>query len=157
MRKHRKGEGGITSNLHPFGRFVARRAGVSYGYVSSLCYPGVMWLFFSQGNRQPVEHTQSYHMDQPARYRIRLHGYVSERRASSYGEMSAMVMTSADGQTETELTGLVTDQAALVGLINMLYDLGHAVVAVERIEPDKSDESDESDESDAPDTPKKGI
>lgn len=48
-------------------------------------------------------------------------------------------MTTAGGQTETELTGLVTDQAALLGLINLLYDLGHAVMSVERIEPDNSD------------------
>ncbi len=97
-----------------------------------------------------MEHTQSYHMDQPAHYRIRLHGYVSERWANSYGEMSAKVIITADGQTETELTGLVVDQAALLGLINLLYAMGHAVVAVERIE---ADESDEPDESDAPNTP----
>lgn len=95
--------------------------------------------FLAQGKRQPVEHTQRYHMDQPAQYRIRLHGYVSERWASSYGEMGATVTTSAKGQTETELTGLVTDQAALVGLINLLYDLGHAVIYIERIEPDEPD------------------
>ena len=93
-----------------------------------------------------MEHTQSYHMDQPARYRIRVHGYVSERWANSYGEMSAKVMTTADGQTETELTGLVIDQAALLGLINLLYDMGHAVMGVERIEADEPDEPGEADE-----------
>lgn len=77
---------------------------------------------------------QSYPMDEAAWYRVRLHGYVSDRLASNYGEMSAMVMLMDNGQTETELAGLVTDQAALVGLINMLYDLGHVVVAVERVE-----------------------
>ena len=83
-----------------------------------------------------MAHTQSYHMDQPAHYRIRLHGYVSEQWANSYGGMSATAMILADGQTETELTGFVTDQAALVGLINLLYDLGHAMVCVERLEQD---------------------
>ena len=92
-------------------------------------------------------------MDQTARYRIRLHGYVSERLASNYGQMRATVITTDDGQTETELVGLVTDQASLGGLINMLYNLGHAVVAVERIE---ADESDEADKPDAPNSPESG-
>lgn len=84
-----------------------------------------------------MEHSQSYHMDQSARYRIRIHGAVSEQWVRSHCEMSLKVMTTAGGQTEAELTGIVTDQAALVGLINLLYDLGHAVVTVERLEPDE--------------------
>lgn len=100
--------------------------------------------FLAQVKRQPVEYTQGYHMDRAALYRIRLNGYVSARLASNYGEMSATVIKTDDGQTETELAGRVTDQAALVGLINMLYDLGHAVMAVERIEADESDEQEEA-------------
>ena len=99
--------------------------------------------FLAQGKRQPVEDTQGYNMDRAARYRIRLNGYVSARLASNYGEMSATVITTDDGRTETELAGRVTDQAALVGLINMLYDLGHVVVAIERIEADEPGEADE--------------
>ena len=84
-----------------------------------------------------MDNAQSYHMDRPARYRIRLHGYVSEWWANRQCEMTTRVFLSVNGHTETELTGLVKDQAALVGQINLLYDLGHAIETVERLEPDE--------------------
>jgi hypothetical protein len=37
---------------------------------------------------------------------------------------------------QTVLVGEVTDQAALMGVFNALYNLGHTVVSVERIFPD---------------------
>ena len=37
---------------------------------------------------------------------------------------------------QTELIGDVADQAALVGIINALYNYGHTVVSVELIPPD---------------------
>ena len=37
---------------------------------------------------------------------------------------------------QTVLVGEVADQAALVGIINALYNSGHTVVSVERVLPD---------------------
>jgi hypothetical protein len=72
-------------------------------------------------------------MDNPAIYRIRVYGHVSERWASDYCAMKSSTFKSPDGATETELFGEVTDQAALVGALNWLYDLGNAILSVERV------------------------
>lgn len=72
-------------------------------------------------------------MDNAAIYRIRVYGIVSERWASDYCAMKSSTFRSPDGSTETELVGQVTDQAALVGALNWLYDLGNAILSVERI------------------------
>ena len=72
--------------------------------------------------------------DLPGRYRIRVHGRLSASWASRLGEMSITVRQSASEQSVTTLTGEVTDQAALMGVLNTLYDMGFPLLKVERLE-----------------------
>lgn len=87
-----------------------------------------------------MEYTQRAYMDEPAPYRLRVHGPVSERWVDQYWEMDRFVVERTGELTTTELVGEVTDQAALIGLITMLYDLGHAIIEIERMTPQNWEE-----------------
>jgi hypothetical protein len=84
-----------------------------------------------------MDDSQSSIMDVPAPYRIRVYGSASERWLSGSWDMTAMTFQRGAGMTTTEMVGKVTDQAALVGLINMLYDLGYVIISVERLTADQ--------------------
>ena len=47
---------------------------------------------------------------------------------------------------QTALVGEVADQAALVGIINAIYNSGHTVVSVERVLPDADPHMDDTQE-----------
>jgi hypothetical protein len=71
--------------------------------------------------------------DQPCRYRIRVQGQLS---ASWSSRLSSMVITIRQPTSQppvTTLTGEVRDQAALLGVLNALYDLGCPLLKVERL------------------------
>jgi hypothetical protein len=78
--------------------------------------------------------------DLPGRYRIRVHGQLSASWASRLGEMSITARPAADQQQVTTLTGEVTDQAALLGVLNTLYEMGFPLLRVERLGPPPSAE-----------------
>jgi hypothetical protein len=71
--------------------------------------------------------------DLPGRYRIRVHGRLSASWASRLGDMSITVRQAASQQPVTTLTGEVSDQAALMGVLNTLYDMGFPLLKVERL------------------------
>jgi hypothetical protein len=71
--------------------------------------------------------------DLPGRYRIRVRGELSASWASRLGDMAITVRQAASQQQVTTLTGEVRDQAALMGVLNALYDMGFAVLKVERL------------------------
>lgn len=85
-----------------------------------------------------MEQSPSAFMDIPAVYRIRVRGVVNQQWVSTYCAMTAETVTEVDGVVDTDLVGMVIDQAALVGTLNFLYDRGYAVIAVERLEHDGS-------------------
>jgi len=68
--------------------------------------------------------------DQPSIYRIRVSGYLEERWSDWFDGMR--IIPQPDG--ETLLTGLVTDQAALHGLLRKILDLGLPLLLVEWVE-----------------------
>ncbi len=71
--------------------------------------------------------------DRPCRYRIRVQGQLS---ASWSSRLSGMVITTRQPASQppvTTLTGEVRDQAALLGVLNALYDLGCPLLKVERL------------------------
>lgn len=78
--------------------------------------------------------------DLPGRYRIRVHGQLSANWSSRLGEMSITVRQAASRLPITTLTGEVTDQAALLGVLNTLYDMGFPLLRVERLGPSPSAE-----------------
>ena len=74
-------------------------------------------------------------MDMPTTYRIRILGVLESSWAQRLWGMKANRVESSGEQETTELVGEVIDQAALVGIINALYNSGHTVVSVERLLP----------------------
>ena len=81
------------------------------------------------------------HPDQPlptmggeAVYRIRVRGSVGSVWARRLESMDVARETRPDGEVESVLVGRLTDQAALSGVLNTLYELHMPVVSVECLE-----------------------
>ena len=75
-------------------------------------------------------------MDMLATYRICVTGRLENDLAERLWGMTASPVERTGEPEQTMLVGEVVDQAALVGIINALYNYGHAVVSVERLLPD---------------------
>ena len=83
-----------------------------------------------------MEQNRLVPMDMPATYRICVTGCLeSELVERLWGMISSPVEKIGEPE-QTSLVGEVADQAALVGIINALYNSGHTVVSVERLLPD---------------------
>jgi hypothetical protein len=67
--------------------------------------------------------------DEPVFCSIKIQGYVSQRLVENLG-LSVSVSDETD-RIVTTLTGQVIDQAALMGILNGLYDMGYHLLAVE--------------------------
>jgi hypothetical protein len=78
---------------------------------------------------------QSYVFDTPANYRVRVLGPMDKRRSEYLCGMSISVRTRHGGPTVTTLIGELADQAALMAVLNSLYDMGYALLKIERLEP----------------------
>jgi hypothetical protein len=83
----------------------------------------------SETRPAPEEH------DQPARYEIRIKGYLDDRWAAWF---DGPTITREDNGN-TLLTGAVTDQAALHGLLRKVRDLGTPLLSVMRVTADQAD------------------
>jgi hypothetical protein len=75
-------------------------------------------------------------LDLPTHYRIYVTGVVASSWVERYLGMTSALVELKDEPDQTVLVGEVTDQAALIGIINALYHKGHTVVSVERIHSD---------------------
>lgn len=69
-------------------------------------------------------------LDQPAQYRISIQGRLPESWSDYFGELSAEELTSAEGQTITLLSGQVSDQSSLHGILRHIRDLGLPLLEV---------------------------
>jgi hypothetical protein len=67
--------------------------------------------------------------DTPAIYRIQLQGELDES-LKEYLDMSITVVQGDDGLKETILYGWLADQAALLGVLNNMYDIGFSLLSV---------------------------
>jgi hypothetical protein len=65
------------------------------------------------------------------RYEIRLEGFLDERWSAWFDGMQ--ITSQPDGVTA--MTGAVTDQAALHGLLAKVRDLGLPLISVRRVSP----------------------
>ena len=72
--------------------------------------------------------------DRPCRYRIRVQGQLSASWSSRLGDLVITIRQPASQSPVTTLTGEVRDQAALLGVLNTLYDLGCPLLKVERLD-----------------------
>ena len=77
--------------------------------------------------------TDNRKYDEPGVYQIRVSGVLDDRWSDWFDGFSF----DKSSVTETVLTGCVTDQAALHGLISKIRDIGLPLISVERIEKDK--------------------
>jgi len=84
----------------------------------------------------PPESTEDHH--QPGRYEICIKGLLDNRWSNWFEGFTI----TRESNGETRLTGQVTDQAALHGLLRKVRDLGLPLISVNRIESHQADESD---------------
>jgi hypothetical protein len=73
-------------------------------------------------------------MHGPAIYRIYVRGHLDKSWTERIGGMQVTATQGSDGQPETILVGRLTDQAALSGILNTLYELHLPVLSVEYID-----------------------
>ena len=71
--------------------------------------------------------------DQAARYRIRIEGQLDERWSDYLGGLEIRCASPPSHRAITVLTGTLLDQAALIGILNTLYNLRLTLLSVERL------------------------
>jgi hypothetical protein len=81
--------------------------------------------------------------EKPATYRIRFQGELADSLVDRLGGMTVSTKRSENTPAVTTLEGYVADQAALLGLLNTLYDY-HLLLFVECLDEKRFD-SNESD------------
>ena len=74
----------------------------------------------------------------PTIYEIRIKGHLDERWADWFGGLTFTHVS--DGTTT--LQGMITDQAALHGLLNGIRDLGLPLISVRQVSPNREKRSD---------------
>jgi hypothetical protein len=72
----------------------------------------------------------------PAIYRIRIRGHLAPHRLRSFEALDVVQAQNGD----TLITGQITDQAALYGLLNVLRDLGQTLVSLRRLDDGQEEE-----------------
>jgi len=70
------------------------------------------------------------HLDQPATYTIQVQGRLAEHRAEIFAPLTMTVELDAEHNPVSTLHGLVTDQAALFGVLRTLYTGGLPLLLV---------------------------
>ena len=68
--------------------------------------------------------------DLPSRYRIRIQGRLDPSWTSRLSDMAITARQATGQQPVTTLTGEVIDQAALMGVLSALYDMGFPLLKV---------------------------
>jgi len=71
--------------------------------------------------------------DHPAVYRITIWGFLGEDWSDRLGSMTITNSQPTERAVETTLFGQLTDQSALMGVLNTLYDMGYSLLLVERV------------------------
>jgi hypothetical protein len=72
-------------------------------------------------------------LDASGRYRILIRGTLDAGWSDRLGGMTISAAQMADGTPATTLFGELTDQSALMGVLNALHDLGLPLVSVEHV------------------------
>ncbi len=75
------------------------------------------------------------HLDQPVHYEIRVDGHIDHSIIDRFGPMQLIDTVDVLGECTTALTGIVTDQAGIMGLIRHLHNLGIVLLSIERHSP----------------------
>jgi hypothetical protein len=75
-----------------------------------------------------------FRADQSATYRIEIEGKLCARCEGWFDDMEIVIRSGDGGLAITTLTGIVSDQAALHGLLSRIRDLGLLLLSVQRLE-----------------------
>ena len=70
----------------------------------------------------------------PAMYRVCIQGILDKNWSDYCGGMTIEHERDPHQHAVTVMTGRLTDQSALVGILNSLHDIGCPILSVERIE-----------------------
>lgn len=73
---------------------------------------------------------------EPAIYQIKVQGQLDERWADWFNSLRVITNSADEDLTITTLTGPVTDQAALRGILNKIWDLNLTVYSLQRLDLD---------------------
>ena len=73
-------------------------------------------------------------LDTPATYCIRVHGSMPPAWSDRLGGLTINTIDQQGGETVTTLSGQLRDQAALIGVLNALYDRHLPLLSVECLE-----------------------
>jgi hypothetical protein len=74
--------------------------------------------------------------DEAATYRIQVQGRLEPVWAARLGDLTVAVRDGGERAVVTDLTGWISDQAALMGVLEQLYALGVTLLSVERLNED---------------------
>ena len=74
---------------------------------------------------------QSPKRHMPAGYRLRVEGHLDDHWSPWFSDLTL----THEGDGTTSLTGVVSDQAELHGLLTKIRDLGVTLISVEAIDP----------------------
>ncbi len=72
--------------------------------------------------------------DQPATYQIRVQGWIDPALSDRLEGMTIYQNTVDENSKITTLEGVLSDQAALAGVFNTLYEMRLSVILVKRLE-----------------------
>jgi hypothetical protein len=79
-------------------------------------------------------------MEGPATYRIRVGGRIDAEWSDRVGGMTVTTTGGRDSPNTTTLEGCLSDQAALTGVMNTLYELHLPVLSVDCLEANGMEE-----------------
>jgi hypothetical protein len=71
---------------------------------------------------------------EPAVYRIRIQGILDKHWSDYYGGMTIEQEGEPKQFAITKLMGKLSDQSALIGVLNSLHDIGYPILSVEYLE-----------------------
>ena len=84
-------------------------------------------------NWEPIKTCLLERMD-ALKYQIRIQGQIDHSWSEWLCGFEISRLSNPEGQADTLLEGLVTDQAALRGLLNKLWDLNLTILSVQQVE-----------------------
>ena len=70
---------------------------------------------------------------EPATYHIHVHGALDQSWADYFGDMTIQTEIENEEHADATITGLVQDQAALLGLLTRLVDMGLPLLLVQHV------------------------
>ena len=91
-------------------------------------------------NEHPQDNGTLKPLDAPVIYQVRVEGHLDAQWTDWFGGMTLAL----EENGQTLLTGPVTDQAALYGLLKKVRDLGMPLVSVNRADTDRGTDRDEN-------------